>query len=46
MANQLGKQYVCTTCGTVMLVTKPGTGALECCEKVMEIKGQKPKEYP
>ncbi|MDZ7386175.1 MAG: hypothetical protein ONB07_08655 [candidate division KSB1 bacterium] len=30
MANQLGKIYVCTKCGTQVIVTKGGSGTLKC----------------
>ncbi len=42
MATQLGKRYVCETCGTEALCTKPGTGVLECCQGEMKIKEAKP----
>jgi hypothetical protein len=42
MANQLGKRYLCETCGTEALCNKPGTGAVECCGQEMKIKEAKP----
>ncbi len=39
MANQLGKRYVCETCGSSVLCTKSGDGEIDCCEKTMEIQG-------
>jgi Desulfoferrodoxin, N-terminal domain len=42
MANQLGKRYQCDVCGTETLCTKPGSGAVECCAKPMELKKPKP----
>ena len=38
MANQIGKIYLCGQCGSQFIVTKGGTGALECCGKPMEQK--------
>lgn len=40
--NQLGKRYVCETCGGELLCTKPGTGAVECCDRPMSLKAAKP----
>jgi len=42
MANQLGKRYLCDTCGTEVLCNKPGTGAVECCGQEMKLKEAKP----
>ena len=39
MANLVGKRYVCKKCGSEFIVTRPGEGALKCCEQPMEIKG-------
>lgn len=39
MANQTGKRYVCSVCGSEMLVTRGGDGALTCCGKPMELRG-------
>ena len=38
MANQVGKRYVCTTCGAEFIVTRGGDGEMHCCGKKMEIK--------
>ena len=38
MANQVGKRYQCTKCGTEMIVTKGGDGGLSCCDQPMEQK--------
>ena len=39
MANQTGKRYVCSTCGSEMLVTRGGEGSLCCCGEPMQIRG-------
>jgi hypothetical protein len=44
MANQLGKRYVCETCGSSVLCTKSGEGEIDCCEAAMEI--QEPRKLP
>jgi len=41
MANQLGKRYSCSTCGTQVLCTKAGEGEVTCCGKPMEIQEAK-----
>ncbi len=38
MANQIGKRYFCTKCGTEFIVTKGGSGVVNCCGKPMELK--------
>ncbi len=38
MANQVGKRYVCTKCGSEFIVTRGGEGKLECCAQPMELK--------
>ncbi len=38
MANEIGKRYVCNTCGAECVVTRKGEGELHCCGKQMEIK--------
>ena len=38
MANQVGKKYVCTKCGSEFIVTKGGNGAVKCCGQPMEQK--------
>ena len=42
MSNQLGKRFVCATCGTESLVTKAGEGTVHCCSKEMQPKESKP----
>jgi hypothetical protein len=42
MANQLGKRYLCETCGTEVLCNKPGPGVVECCGAEMKLKEAKP----
>ncbi|MDI6776807.1 MAG: desulfoferrodoxin [Syntrophales bacterium] len=44
MANQLGKRYKCSVCGTEVLCTKAGEGAVICCDKEMEV--QEPRPLP
>ena len=44
MANQLGKRYTCATCGTLVLCTKTGEGAAQCCNADMEL--QEPRKLP
>ncbi len=38
MANQLGKMYICTKCGSQIIVTKAGQGTLKCCGAEMQQK--------
>jgi len=38
VANQVGKRYQCTKCGTEMIVTKGGEGKLSCCGQPMQLK--------
>ncbi len=38
MANQIGKRYNCTKCNSEFIVTKAGTGEINCCGKPMELK--------
>ncbi|MCJ7810939.1 MAG: hypothetical protein MUP62_01890 [Dehalococcoidia bacterium] len=38
MANQAGKRYQCTKCGTEMIVTKGGEGTISCCGQSMQLK--------
>jgi desulfoferrodoxin-like iron-binding protein len=40
--SQLGKRYKCEVCGTEVLCTKAGEGALECCEKEMKLVEPRP----
>jgi hypothetical protein len=42
MPTQLGKRYLCDTCGTEVLCNKPGNGALACCDHDMKLKEAKP----
>ncbi len=42
--SKLGKRYKCEACGTEVLCTKAGEGALACCEKEMQV--QEPKPLP
>ena len=38
LANQVGKRYQCTKCGTEMIVTKAGDGEIACCGQPMQQK--------
>jgi desulfoferrodoxin-like iron-binding protein len=38
MANEMGKRYRCTKCGTELIVTRAGTGKVVCCKQPMEKK--------
>jgi len=38
MANQAGKRYVCTKCGSELVVTRGGEGTLSCCDQPMQLK--------
>ncbi len=42
MANQLGKRFECPECGTEILCTKGGNGAVKCCGQPMPLKEPKP----
>jgi hypothetical protein len=44
VANQLGKRFVCKKCGTEVLCTKAGSGAVACCGEEMAL--QTPKALP
>ena len=44
MANQLGKRYICSKCGSNVLCTKAGTGIVHCCDLEMEL--QQPRKLP
>jgi transcription elongation factor Elf1 len=44
MPNQLGKRFRCRTCGSEVLCTKAGDGAVECCGQAMEV--MQPKVLP
>jgi desulfoferrodoxin-like iron-binding protein len=41
MANQVGKRYICTKCGSEFIVTRGGEGTLTCCGQPMEQKKTK-----
>ncbi len=36
MANQTGKRYQCTKCGSEFIVTRGGNGTLKCCGQPMQ----------
>ena len=38
MANETGKRYVCSNCGSEMLVTRGGDGAITCCGQPMQLR--------
>ena len=38
LANQVGKRYQCTVCGTEMIVTKGGDGEIQCHGQPMQQK--------
>ena len=38
MANQIGKRYRCAKCGAEFIVTKGGSGTIECDGQPMELK--------
>jgi desulfoferrodoxin-like iron-binding protein len=40
--NLLGKRYKCEVCGTEVLCTKAGEGAVICCNKEMTVQVPKP----
>jgi desulfoferrodoxin-like iron-binding protein len=40
--NALGKRYQCRTCGGIVLCTKAGGGAVECCGQPMLVLEPKP----
>ncbi len=42
MSNELGRRLVCEECGTEVLCTKAGEGAVACCGKDMQLKQAKP----
>ena len=35
MANETGKRYFCSVCGSEFIVTKGGDGAVICCNQPM-----------
>jgi len=44
VANQLGKRYRCQSCGSEVLCTKQGEGAVICCDQ--EMIAQEPRPLP
>ncbi len=38
VANETGKRYICDQCGSEFIVTKGGSGSINCCKQPMEIK--------
>jgi hypothetical protein len=40
--NQLGKRLKCATCGTEVLCTKSGEGAVNCCGQPMATQEARP----
>jgi hypothetical protein len=42
MATQLGKRYLCDSCGTEILCNKAGSGSIVCCDHDMKLKEAKP----
>jgi hypothetical protein len=40
MTIQVGKRYVCKQCGSEFIVTRGGSGTLECCRQPMELKSK------
>lgn len=38
MANEIGKRYSCAKCGAEIIVTKAGTGEINCCGQPMQKK--------
>ena len=42
MPMQLGKRYLCETCGTEVLCNKPGGGSLACSDHEKKRKDAKP----
>jgi hypothetical protein len=42
VANQLGKRYRCSKCGSEVLCTKASTGDIVCCEQVMTTQEARP----
>jgi hypothetical protein len=37
--NETGKRYVCSSCGSELLVTRGGDGTLSCCGRGMQVRG-------
>ena len=44
MSNQLGRRYQCEVCGTMVLCTKAGQGAVQCHDTEMAV--QQPRKLP
>ena len=44
MANQLGRRYECSVCGSTVLCTKAGEGSVRCHDMDMEL--QQPRRLP
>ncbi len=44
MANQLGRRYECSACGTIVLCTKTGKSLVLCCASEMKL--QEPRKLP
>ena len=44
MANQLGRRYECSVCGTIVLCTKIGDNSVKCGGAEMEL--QQPRKLP
>ena len=44
MANQLGRRYECSVCGSTVLCTKAGDGVVQCHDMDMEL--QQPRKLP
>ncbi|MFC2018639.1 desulfoferrodoxin [Chloroflexota bacterium] len=38
MPNQIGKRYRCPKCGSEVIITRGGNGAVSCCGQPMEQK--------
>ena len=38
MANETGKRYTCSQCGSEFLVTRGGGGELKCCGEYAKLK--------
>lgn len=38
MTNETGKRYVCSTCGSELLVTRGGSGSLSCHDQPMQLR--------
>ena len=38
VANEIGKRYLCSTCGSEFIVTKGGSGTAVCCGEPVSMK--------